>query len=1014
MPPPSASAARFAAHWVVDALAGDETLHFSAIEELVGAWPESLAGAPEATRERVALRCLQEAVEGAALAGGERLRVDATRSCEEFLIELIGQVGSSESLEMDMLPHFSDIQKFIRIKIPTLLETCFDLLREVNPEITSMVAPSPVEKSAKNNVNDKSFCSISRDHVNTEKHGCPRDSSDLQRVNLTAFVNGIDTRDVQKDPMEPIPDLNEPSTLSSRRYDQPQENTIDYRDMPITAEPASATCSDALLQGNTELLSKKDAVETTMSEEKSPTTNLQPRSCGDKYQNPSHNNDGERPHNDGIDIQSSKDLSHQGSTMQSTVAPDSNRSTDALPTCTSEKSHFPEFVAADDTVMVAQPLGRKTRNSLQHDHGEKASQDLDEGSAKIQLVEKYPGHNELNLQTAGAVPSVSCYVAVQEDKSETNHPQEDATDHSEICAQMNGDKVNLGVSSADKANPAIQVDGNILKKNTSCGGQTAIDSPCCNVTTHNKSLEVNSLSEKNAEKNMADRSAPSSHKDGNKEGTNRAANKKIMGNAVVETSNVHCSDDSSSGLGAACLLSLMGNLPSSTQDRDADGSIEQDLCIKCGKDGQLLKCSSCALAAHDSCFGSSVTFDVSGKLYCPVCFYNKANEAYQKTKTAYSKARKNLFAFLGTKQHDEQFTGKEPTATCSKYHLNEGNTSKSQGEADDLSLKDEEPVQWRNKQRTNDTSDSCHEEDQLNGCNTSKRQCDDQSEADKDEEPAQQRKKQRKNDTNDACPEEDQLNGCNTSIKQGDLSHQDLEPGQHKSNATTDTCTEEVITENASLGLNSDIATNKDCVLHYKRTHIHVAEHGRPVENAKAHEDGNDNSFYEVQHSSQSRSSPVTSQNVEADKHDGRTNSHECENSDEIEATSSNDSRKQSSPPWRNMRHHKARLQKKHTVVSHNFKKASGCQDEHMPSPSKKRNYAPKRYSNPLAPGRRSKLCWTEEEEQALRDAMLKFTPKDDGVIPWVRILEYGSDVFHKTRLPSDLRVKWRNMKKKS
>jgi hypothetical protein len=32
MPPPSASAARFAAHWVVDALAGDETLHFSAIE----------------------------------------------------------------------------------------------------------------------------------------------------------------------------------------------------------------------------------------------------------------------------------------------------------------------------------------------------------------------------------------------------------------------------------------------------------------------------------------------------------------------------------------------------------------------------------------------------------------------------------------------------------------------------------------------------------------------------------------------------------------------------------------------------------------------------------------------------------------------------------------------------------------------------------------------------------------------------------------------------------------------
>ena len=45
---------------------------------------------------------------------------------------------------------------------------------------------------------------------------------------------------------------------------------------------------------------------------------------------------------------------------------------------------------------------------------------------------------------------------------------------------------------------------------------------------------------------------------------------------------------------------------------------------------------------------------------------------------------------------------------------------------------------------------------------------------------------------------------------------------------------------------------------------------------------------------------------------------------------------------------------------------------------------------------------------------MLKFTPKDDELIPWIQILEYGRNVFHKARLPSDLRVKWRNMKKKS
>ena len=32
MPPPSATAARFAAHWVADALAGDETRDFSVIK----------------------------------------------------------------------------------------------------------------------------------------------------------------------------------------------------------------------------------------------------------------------------------------------------------------------------------------------------------------------------------------------------------------------------------------------------------------------------------------------------------------------------------------------------------------------------------------------------------------------------------------------------------------------------------------------------------------------------------------------------------------------------------------------------------------------------------------------------------------------------------------------------------------------------------------------------------------------------------------------------------------------
>ncbi|VAH66801.1 unnamed protein product [Triticum turgidum subsp. durum] len=925
MPTPF-SACRFAAHWVADALAGDEALDFSLIKALVGVLPESLAGAPEETRERVALRCLQEVVslagpgegdgEGeaaaaaAGVAGGGTLRVDATRSCEELLIELLGQVGTSGSLEKDMLLPFSkDIQKFICIKTPALPETSFELLREVNTDITCMVPPPPVEKGGKNNGIDQSLCSINPDHdVNAERHGCPTDRC-YDRPQEDTIGVGVSVRSAQTSP------------------------SSDNRNMPITAEPASATCSAALLRGNTGLMSKQVAAETTMSQEKSPTTILQQESCGDKYKNSFHDNDGERSHGNGTNIHLSKNLSHEGLTMQATVAPDSDRSTDALLATTSETRSLPEFVTVDGTGVIAELHGRKTRrSSLQHDSSEKASHVLDEGSARIETVEKDSGHNERNLRTAGVVPSVSCNGAVQGDKSETNLLQENATGPSTLFKEKK-DKVLLEVSFADKANPALHDDGNILENNTSYGRKTALVSPCCNAT-----------------------------------------------------SNVHRSNDSPSGFAAACLLSLMFNMPSCSQDKDANGSTqgftEQDLCITCGKDGQLLKCSSCSLVSHESCFGSSVTFDVSGQFYCPVCFYTKASEAYQKAKKTYLEARKNLSAFLGTqqfpKEHHEQSTGKQQTATNSKDHSNEHNTSKRQGqsEADDLSHKGEEPGEQREKQRTNDTSDVHPEEGQLNGCDASKRQGNHQS---------------------------DTYN----------LSHKDLEPGQQrkkqKTNATSGACPEGVITEKASFGLNCDIAPNKDCVLENKRKQVEQSAEG-----AEAHEDGNGNSFYAVQHSSQNRCSPVANQSVEAEKHDSLTNSHDPKSSDEIEATSSNNSGKRSSPPWRNMRHHKARFQEKETVVSCNSKKALRCQDQQMPSPSSKQ-YQHKRYIHPLAPpGRRPKLCWTEEEEQALRDAMLKFTPKDDAPIPWTQILEYGKDTFHRSRLASDLRVKWRNMKKKS
>ena len=74
---------------------------------------------------------------------------------------------------------------------------------------------------------------------------------------------------------------------------------------------------------------------------------------------------------------------------------------------------------------------------------------------------------------------------------------------------------------------------------------------------------------------------------------------------------------------------------------------------------------------------------------------------------------------------------------------------------------------------------------------------------------------------------------------------------------------------------------------------------------------GNDNSSHETRASSHRRCDPPSNKKVEADQEDGLTASNQASGSDELEATSSNDSSERSSPPWRNMRHNKKNIVRK-------------------------------------------------------------------------------------------------------
>ncbi|OEL23893.1 hypothetical protein BAE44_0015088, partial [Dichanthelium oligosanthes] len=889
MPPLPASdtATRFAAHWVADALAGDEALEFSVLKALVGASSESLAGAPEATRERVALRCLEE-VAAVVAAGADApatakvLRVDDARSCEDLLLQLIGEVGSSGNLEKDLLLPFSqDIQNIVRIKKPTLPETSFELLREVDPEIMSMTPPSQLEQNGTTQLdNDQSLCR-SHDHVNIEKPRFPADNGELQQETLINSVDEIDTRSIEKDLVAPTSVLHQPCTSASRCYNPPQEDAIGAAscgarsperspilegNISVGTLPASASC-DASLQGDiTEPLSKLVTEDTTM---------VQPQSHREISPNPLHYINGERSHDGGSSDLSSKDPRHEELSVHTTVNPDIDRSGDALPTNTSE----PEFNTAQEAHMISQPHSSETHPSaLQHGSGEKVNQDLDDVSASIQPVEKDHVHEELTQQAACILPSISCNGAIQGGKSEANHQSGNTTEPTTVFEHQNVDKSHREVSGANKVNQDRH-DGSVQEINVVSGGpnaQTAPMSQACNITLHDKISEASYLSE-NSGKNRTDiqkcgcdASVPSSAQDGDGKSASKISNKEIFGDTSVEISVP--SDDSLRGTAAAGLLSMIDKMPF-TKDQGINDSLgdlsQQDLCIKCNKDGQLLKCNRCSLTAHDRCFGSSATFEETGLFYCPVCFYTKATEAYQKAKQTYCEARKNLAAFLGTahlvKQHDKQPTGLLPGASNIEGHSN--------------------------------------------GCDSSKRKNIHQNEADnlshQDEEPHRQRKKQKINDTGNGCPEQ-------------------------------------VLTEKVPF-LNSDAAPmNKHTVLKNNSSkQVQGTEKQKQVENeGVCREAGNDNSFHETRSSSQKkRGPPPENQEVEADREAGLASSDQPDDSDELEATSSNDSGKRSSPPWRNMRHSKARLQEKETTAS-NSRKTNAQQDQHIPSSSRQRNYA--------------------------------------------------------------------------
>ncbi|MBA0587834.1 hypothetical protein Gorai_000955 [Gossypium raimondii] len=76
---------------------------------------------------------------------------------------------------------------------------------------------------------------------------------------------------------------------------------------------------------------------------------------------------------------------------------------------------------------------------------------------------------------------------------------------------------------------------------------------------------------------------------------------------------------------------------------------EQNSCVKCNQNGQLLVCTSsgCLLAVHESCLNCPARFDDKGHFLCPFCACSVSISNYLEAKNKIILARKKLVAFMG-------------------------------------------------------------------------------------------------------------------------------------------------------------------------------------------------------------------------------------------------------------------------------------------------------------------------------------------------------------------------------
>ncbi|XP_077248621.1 uncharacterized protein LOC143888167 [Tasmannia lanceolata] len=420
---------------------------------------------------------------------------------------------------------------------------------------------------------------------------------------------------------------------------------------------------------------------------------------------------------------------------------------------------------------------------------------------------------------------------------------------------------------------------------------------------------------------------------------------------------------------------LSSQNPSNNDSLTTDWTEERS-CIKCDGGGQVLICShiDCTLSVHEGCLDSSVSFEENGEFYCPFCSYSRAYSSYREAKQKAALARKALSIFMGRDLIHVHWQ-KQPVRVPRK--LSEVNSA---GNANC-------PVEIHADQQHREiiNNSTCNRVVKNIECNN----------------------------RDSPCGEE----GTSLINRVEDHSHMATAENQQQKETSID-CNNELAFREVDKSLISE--RDEASLINGKSNSAEIVGDGQCVKPIEHHQ--------QVEPASACKNDILPCREAE------RTLISEINGVSPIKDKSGNAEMVDNHPCIIEKEFHK----KAEAAPDDNVGKAAGRESQTSPieegqnlvrqqasnqqNPSCSRNQnredisskcivpVPSRhYSNPTNM-RRNKLLWTAEEEEVLEEAVQKFSKSGETSMPWRMILDFGRNVFQRTRTPVDLKDKWRNI----